>query len=217
MKRKRILLVSGSIILVCLVIVAGVIYSLFTDQYTVGNHLVAGELDITLQRTHLEYCTLNADGKLAVVENKTLVDFSNKTENNVFGMNTRDIKITPGSYFQATLRILNDNSGNALHFSNVPFEYSVKVVFIKGGQNLAKQMQITITDNDGKSTTMMLSDLTDGQSFAVGTLEPGDGGHEFTVKVEFLDDVDYKELDNDRAQGESIVFDLVVTAVQADR
>ena len=217
MKRKRVLLVSSSIILICLVIIAGVTYSLFTDQYTVGNHLVAGELDITLQRTHLKYCALNADGKLAVVENKTLVDFSNKTENNIFGMNTRDIKITPGSYFQATLKILNDNSGNALHFSNVPFEYSVQVVFVKGGKNLAKQMQITITDNDGKSTTMKLSEVTDGQSFAIGTLEPGDAGHEFTVKVEFLDDADYKELDNDRAQGESIVFDLVVTAVQADR
>ena len=104
-----------------------------------------------------------------------------------------------------------------MHFSNVPFEYSVQVVFVNGGKNLAKQMQITITDNDGKSTTMKLSEVTDGQSFAIGTLEPGDAGHEFTVKVEFLDDADYKELDNDRAQGESIVFDLVVTAVQADR
>ena len=62
MKTKRILLVSCSIILLCLMIITGLTYALFTDQFSVGNHLEAGRLNVTLERTHLEYSVLDEFG-----------------------------------------------------------------------------------------------------------------------------------------------------------
>ncbi len=49
------------------------------------------------------------------------------------------------------------------------------------------------------------------------TLLKGEVGEEFSIRVEFLDDRDYKDenMDNDWAQGEGVVFDIIVKAVQA--
>ena len=67
--KKRILITSFSVIILCLCILVGVSYSLFTDSEQVTNHLKSGELDITLERTNLEYVTLNEQGYLEVKEN----------------------------------------------------------------------------------------------------------------------------------------------------
>ena len=51
-----------------------------------------------------------------------------------------------------------------------------------------------------------------------GTLEAGEIGQSFTVRVEFLDDVNYPdEFDNDLAKGGELIFDLVVSATQATK
>ena len=76
-------------------------------------------------------------------------------------------------------------------------------------------MQVTVTDHNGISTTMRLDEVANGRSFEVGKLLAGEVGQDFTVRVEFLDDVDYPEMNNNLVQGEELVFDLVVTAVQA--
>ena len=50
--RKRALLVSASVILLCMTIIVGMTWALFTDTQKVTNHLQAGDLSITLKRAH---------------------------------------------------------------------------------------------------------------------------------------------------------------------
>lgn len=214
MKMKRILFVSCAIILLCMCIIIGSTYALFTDKLSVGNHLEAGYLNITLQRTYLEYKILNEKGLLEKTVNDEVFDFTDNTTRNIFGLEDTDIKIAPGSYFEAKLRVLNDNSKDAVNFSNVAFNYSVEIVLVKGSEAFVNQMQVTVTDHNGKSTTMRLSEIINGNKFEVGTVLAGEAGQEFVVKVEFLDDLDYTEMDNDLVKGEELIFDLVVSAVQ---
>ena len=217
MKARRVLLVSCAIIALCMSIIAGMTYSLFTDHFYVKNHLEAGRLNVTLQRTYLEYKVIDLNGEHRVFYDDSLYDFTKKTDNNMFGMNAQDIRIAPGSYFDAKLRILNDNSEGANFYSNVAFTYSIEIVLLSGHNDLAEQMQVTVTNHDGETTTMMLADVINGHKFQVGMLLPGEGGHDFEIKVEFLDDVLNSdiEIENNLAQGEGLVFDLVVSAVQA--
>lgn len=217
MKKKRVLLVSCSIILLCLTIIAGMTYSLFTDNFSVRNHLEAGKLNITLQRTYLEYNVLNELGVLEVIVDDTLYDFTKETNENVFGLDAKGIKIVPGSYFDAKMKVVNDNSDpNSQNYSNVAFNYSVEIKLVKGYNDLARQMQVVVTSHDGVSVTKRLSDVySEGYVFELGTLLAGEESQEFSVRVEFLDDLNYAGMDNDLAQGEGLVFDLVVKAVQA--
>ena len=217
MNKKRVLLVSCSIILLCLSIVAGMTYSLFTDSFSVGNHLEAGELNITLLRTYLKYNVLNELGVLEEIVDDTVYDFTKETDENAFGLNAKGIKIVPGSYFDAKMKVVNDNSDpNSQNYSNVAFDYSVEIKLVKGYNELARQMQVVITNHDGESVTKRLSDVyAEGYVFELGTLLAGEESQEFSVRVEFLDDSNYAGMDNDLAQGEGLVFDIVVKAVQA--
>lgn len=212
MKKKRILLVSCSIILLCMMIITGMTYSLFTDTFRVTNHLEAGYLNISLQRVFLEYSVLNERGVLDVIVDDTVCDFTEVNAKNMFGIDAKDVKIVPGSYFDAKLRIINDNSDpTSKDYSNVAFDYSVEIVLADGyNNNLARQMQVVITNNEGVTITKKLSELSGGNTFMVGTLLAGERSQDFNIRVEFLDVVD-----NNSAQGQTAVFDLVVRAVQA--
>lgn len=217
-KTKRALLVSSAIILLCMTIIVGATYSLFTDRFSVGNHLVAGELEISLQRTRLAYKSLDDAGYLSEITNTTVHDFTDRTSNNIFGLESGNIRIAPGSYFEADLRVINDNAKDATYYSNVAFDYSVTFVLLESNPYLANQMQVTVTDHNGKVTTMRLDEAAKGHVFECGTLEAGEVGQNFTVRVEFLDDVDYPdEFDNNLAKGKDVIFDLVVSATQATR
>lgn len=215
MKKKRVLLVSCSVILLCMSIIVGMTYALFTDSVSVKNHLKAGNLDITLTRTNLEYSVLNEDGELAVTEVTDDYNFTASTNENVFGIDAKDIRIVPGSYFDADMEIANNG--------NVAFTYSVGISLIGNSNALAEQLQVTVTHPDGTTTTKKLSELAGGLSIATGKMKVTDATQSFSVKVDFINDVvanadlanGETPMDNDLAQTQSAVFDLVVTAVQA--
>lgn len=219
MKKNRVLLTSCAVILLCICIIAGMSFALFTDSVSVGNHLKAGNLKINLKRTNLKYSVLNDDGELAETTVTDVVDFTNRTGSNVFGIDSTEIRIVPGSYFDATLQI--ENAGNTA------FTYNVGIKLLGDANAMAKQLQVTLTDADGNSQTQMLSELTaSGLTFYGGKMKVGAEPQTFTVKVEFINDVDYNAglpadaepedyMDNDNAQNKSAIFDLVVTAVQA--
>ena len=59
-KKKRTILLSVMTAVLCLALVAGGTYALFSDQVTLTNHLEAGKLDITLTRTYLKTKSLNS-------------------------------------------------------------------------------------------------------------------------------------------------------------
>ncbi|MBQ7387519.1 MAG: hypothetical protein IJW03_05080 [Clostridia bacterium] len=227
-RRKRALLVSGAIILLCMSIIVGMTYALFTDDFLVLNHLKAGRLNVTLERTYLEYCILDDDGLLSTMKDETLYDFTHAKAGNIFGESATDVRIAPGSYFEATLRVTNDDhegDESDPNFSNVAFSYKVALVFRELPNDLAKQIKVTLTDDEDKTHEMMLADIYDkgAYEFEAGSLLVGDKSEEFKVRVEFVDSFsdEYtggdssKYYDNDLAQGESTSFDLVVYAVQA--
>ena len=107
MKRKRILLSSCSVIVACMAVVIGMTWALFTDSLSVKNHLQAGDLSISLRRTNLEYCVLGADGKLAVNTIEEDLDFTEASENNIFGIDAQNMLIVPQSYFTAEMELIN--------------------------------------------------------------------------------------------------------------
>ena len=208
--RKRALLVSASVILLCMTIIVGMTWALFTDTQKVTNHLQAGDLSITLKRTELTKTTLNNDGKLVTsAPDTTTKNFSNPTDENVFGIVNGE-KIVPGTKYVAKMQIENN--------SDVAFGYWIEIVCTDktNGADLAKQLKVTV--NTGSDASASVNDgLTVGSSSNyVGELIIG-AKAEFTVTVEFLDSfVAANNIDhNNLAQGENLSFDLVVHAVQA--
>ena len=132
--RKRALLVSASIILLCMTIIVGMTWALFTDTKNVSNHLQAGDLSITLKRTELTKTTLNTSGKLVTSDpDKTVVNFSNSTDKNVFGIVDGE-KVVPGTKYVAKMKIENH--------SDVAFGYWIEIVCTDktNGADLAKQL-----------------------------------------------------------------------------
>ena len=98
MRVKKILTIYCSIVLICLTAIIGASYALFNQTISVGNHLQAGNLEASLTRTNLEYAVLDSEGVLTKTTVDTDVDFTNKTKENIFGLN-KDSRIVPGSYF----------------------------------------------------------------------------------------------------------------------
>jgi predicted ribosomally synthesized peptide with SipW-like signal peptide len=206
----RTLLVSSVVILLAMALIIGVTWALFTDTQKVSNHLQAGDLSITLKRTELTKKTLTTNGYLVdLPTDTTIVDFSDSTEANVFGIG-RGEKIVPGSKFVAKMDISNE--------SDVAFDYWIEIVCEdqEAGANLAKQLRVTV--NTGSDTSAIVNQglIVKGKDGYVGEVAVGKHA-EFTVTVEFLDSfVEENKIEsNDLAKGETLAFDLVVHAVQA--
>lgn len=236
--KRRALLVSSLVILLCLSIIAGMTYALFTDTQKVSNHLQAGDLEVTLKRTALTKTMLSATtGKLetvtpAVVDDETDdVTFTNPTDENVFGLTTDGNGnvtelIVPGSKYVATMQIENN--------SDVAFGYWVRIDCKDEDVEkvLAKQLEIIVytdlnkdgvIDTEGDDAEKHLSTVSGGlevgndQSF-IGTLACNQAEN-FIVSVEFVDK-SYTYVDgvltseNDAAQETDVEFDLIVYALQ---
>ena len=221
--RKRALIVSGAVILLCMTIIAGTTWALFTDTQTVSNHLQAGDLEITLARTELTKRTLNSVGKLVTSDpDTTRLDFSNPTDENVFGI-VENEKIVPGTKYVAKMEIANK--------SDVAFGYWVKIDCKDEdvAKTLAEQLKIIIyTDKNGDGAIDTTSEGVDSTVATglevgsdkdyIGTLECGKAEN-FIVSVEFIDmGYTYKDgvltSTNDGAQTQSVEFDLIVYAIQ---
>lgn len=213
-RRKRILIVSGAIILLCMLIIVGMSMALFTDSRLVTNHLQAGNLQIGLKRTYLEYQTLDDNGRVALTKVTETEDFTNSNGNNIFGVDATNLRIVPTSYFKAEMEI--SNAGN------VAFTYNLSIK-LRNPNALTDQLQVVITNSKGQVTTVKLSDMANGLSINAGEMGTKDKAQKFTVMINFINDTDYNKtvgkddpkMDNDLAQSKSAVFDLVVTAVQA--
>lgn len=207
--RKRVLLISGAIILLCITIISGMTFALFTDQENVHNHLKAGDLDITLVRTNLKSTRLTERGFFETVTDSQTKDFTNNKDENVFGLDGE--LVVPLSEYEADLKLTNHG--------DVAFKYGIQIVSGKDSDpDLVKQLEVTVTveDADGKTETKRLDQgvWTGSEEQTLGILAVGENC-DFTVKVKFLDDRNYEdEFENNDAQGEDVYFDLVVYAVQ---
>lgn len=232
--RKRSLIISSSVILLCMVIVVGMTWALFTDTQNVTNHLKAGDLKITLKRTELTKKTLDTSGYLVETQVQKATDdpvtFTNPTDKNVFGLTMENgevtEKIVPGSKFVATMQIENH--------SDVAFKYWARIDCkdedVK--KRLAEQLIVVVyTDKNGDGVIDTEGDdaeknegiVADGLKIGddtkyIGLLEKADKEN-FIISVEF-DDKGYTYKNgvltsaNDAAQNQDVEFDLVVYAVQ---
>ena len=88
-KKQRTVLLAALTLMLCLALIAGGTYALFSAQFEMTNHLQAGELKVALERTHLKAFALDP-----VTGYMTLHDepdtppkqFTNGTDDNVFGI-----------------------------------------------------------------------------------------------------------------------------------
>ena len=241
--RKRALIVSGSVILLCLTLIVGMTWALFTDTQTVTNHLQAGDLDITLERIALSKTTLTPKGYLNTTDytgSDAYEDFTNTTDanKNVFGLG-QDELIVPGSKFVSTMKITNNSDAAFKYWIDIKIDVEGLTPDEIAALKLDEQLIITVyTDKDGdgvidtddsdgtveSDASVITTGLTvGGKDDPIGTLEiVGDGNHyteTFIVSVEF-DDKGYTyedgvlDSDNNVSKMQNVKFDLVVYAVQ---
>ena len=199
-KRMRTVLLSMSIICLGLVLIVGATFALFSDLFTVNNHLKAGKLEVGLERIGYTACTLGDDGTLTESEDTTEVDLV-EDSGVLFQMDT----IVPGCWYEAELRVSNNG--------DVAFGYGVRVLWNETDASekqlaLADQIQITVTQGD-KQVQFMLNEAED-VDFDDPILADGDA-QTFTVRAEFVDD---DAVNNAAQDAEEFEFDLQVYATQ---
>ena len=193
---------SAAIILLCMTVIAGLTFALFTDGDRVKNHLQAGDLEVRLTRTNLKYRYLDEKGVWQVPVIEDDLDFTSSTEDNVFGLDAEGLYIVPGCYFNADMQV--DNVGN------VAFTYAVSIDMLGEVNELAEQLQVTVTKADGTSETKKLSDMINGETIMAGRMLEDDAPQTFNVDVYFIDDTTI----NNAAQTQLAEFDLVIIATQ---
>ena len=201
-KKRRSVLMSAVTFMLCLALVAGGTYALFSDQVTLTTHLKAGELDITLERTNLVTKALdNSTGFLVDIIDEEDVDFSKPTIRNVFDLEETD-KIVPGCSYDATMKITNN--------TDVAFAYWIEIID-RNYEDIILGDQLVVTIKaDGYEKTVKVSEgmLVGNQSEPVAILAKGEYDN-FNVVLKFLD-----LANNNAAQNQSLNFDIVVHAVQ---
>ena len=196
---------SSALILLCIALLVGVTFALFSETTTVKYHLRAGSLNASLTRTRYEYTYLDSDGKLRTEINTDRFDFTDPTSENVFGYDPSSFRIVPGSYFEATMELVN--------LGNVDFVYSVGIQLFGESNKLTEQLRVTLIHPDKTETTKWLSELASGLTIDEGALLCGAQSESFTVRVEFVESQDPGG--DNLAKKQVAEFDLVVTATQA--
>ena len=163
--RKRALLVSGSVILLCLTVITGMTLALFTDDEVVTNHLKAGDLDVTLVRTKLTSTYLTERGVLDTVTDDRDKDFTNGTDENVFALD--GAVIVPQSKYIAEMQVSNQ--------SDVAFGYWVEIVYT-GSADVELADQIEITVNTAQSKRLSQGLVVGSEKEPIGVIAVGEAG-----------------------------------------
>ena len=221
--RKRALLISSSVILLCLTVIVGMTWALFTDTQKVKNHLQAGDLDITLTRATLTKTTLDDQGYLKTYGPDNFakdVDFSGNDAGNVFDIEMNDDgeiteKIVPGTQYIADMKLTNN--------SDVAFGYwiEIKCNSEDAAEALAKQVTVTVTGDSGKPVSVSDGLIVGGKGNYIDEVAIGESKN-FTVTVTFEDanfTFENGKLDstNNAAKNQDLSFDLIVYAVQVPK
>lgn len=212
MKKRSIVTIACLSIVLCIALIAGGTYALFSSKTSVTNHLRSGNLTLKLERVGLtKYAYDEASGEYkenVYTNGDAYVDFSQATEKNVFDIARSEV-IAPGVWYEATMRISKDNT-------NVPFAYKI-IVKLNGSKGedgkdnaFASQLRIYV---DG-APKGYLSDYVTAEggneiSVSSGLIGLTEGSKEFKVKLLFDPTADNNAVMNSTAD-----FDLIVEATQ---
>ena len=108
MKKRSIVTIACLSIVLCVALIMGGTYALFSSRTTVTNHLRSGNLTLKLERVGLtKYVYDETSGvyKENVYSNgDAYVDFSESTDKNVFDLARSEV-MAPGVWYEATMRI----------------------------------------------------------------------------------------------------------------
>lgn len=216
-KKQRAILLSVVTLLLCLALIAGGTYALFSESATLSNHLHAGDLNISLERLGLEAFELDPDTgymkNTKVTDTAPYTDYS-KSNENVFGI-TDETRIVPFSSYSAEMRINNNG--------DVAFAYWVEIKFnlsdaAKENLHLDDQIKVsatignkTVDNSTGDKMTVGSKDDPLGALAKAGNQKGLPSSQEFTITVLFEN---LEDEVNNLAQTEELSFDLVVHAVQ---
>lgn len=211
MKKARTLIISCLAVLLCVSLIAGGTYALFSDEVSVSNHIEAGDLNITLTRTQLTSYFLDNEGLFTSQNNTTPVNVEDLS--NLFDI-ADGTKLVPGSRYIADFKIENIkvNNLNGEH-SDVAYRYWIEIVCDSTVSDmiLAGQLQVIVNRQSDPKTAMLNSGLYVGSETApIATVKLG-GSDTFTVDFQFLN------LDNEvnnQAKNQTVDFDFIVHAVQ---
>lgn len=219
-KARTILLASSMIMLSTAVIVGGT-YALWSDRVSVNHHLSAGTLKVELTRTYLEKYGLGDDMYMnRIIDNKETDTFKN-----VFDIKDDEL-IVPTSYYATKLKLTN--------VGDVAIDYTINVTVDKDSDlELAKQVIIHIGDNqiatydenngysmnENNDECNYLAKKTDSGNVDYLTYEAGKGSMDINQKEkEFWVEIMFENLANsdeqNKSQGKSIKFDLLIDATQ---
>ncbi|MBO5907989.1 MAG: hypothetical protein J6Q85_07565 [Clostridia bacterium] len=209
MGKIKSLIIACATLLLCFGIITASTYAIFTDGAVVAHHLVAGTLDVTLERTKLERVVLDkTTGELVTVTDDEDMSFTNSPEANIFGIEGDEV-VVPGTSYTAYLSLGNNG--------NVAFNYTVKVV-VHGDENgesnaLAEQLIFSATEGGETVASKTLSEIKEeGLVLYTGEMNNLSSEREFAVSVSFVNDTTNGT--NDKAQNQEVYFDLIIEAVQ---
>lgn len=212
MKKRSIITIACLSIVLCVALIAGGTYALFSSKTSVTNHLRSGNLTLKLERVGLtKYAYDEASGEYkenVYTNGDAYVDFSQATEKNVFDIARSEV-IAPGVWYEATMRISKDNT-------NVPFAYKiiVKLNSSKGEDGkdnaFASQLRIYVDGIEkGYLSEYVTAEGGNEVSVSSGTIGLTEGSKEFKVKLLFDPTADNNAVMNSTAD-----FDLIVEATQ---
>ena len=219
--KKRIIIISSAIILLCTMIITGATFALFTEDKTVTTHLQAGGLDVQFYRNSYSYTLLNADGTLTPVSGGTRKDFTQPVDENFFGFkgtNDDKFKIVPETTFSADMQLVNNGT--------TAFTYDIDIVYDttdnENSNDLSGQLWVTVgtyaynglTRVDTITKEAYLNDPVweTAEGYLAGTLTLDSEekvSENMFVKVKFMP----SDANND-VMGDSVYFDLVLKCVQ---
>lgn len=201
MTKGRSILLSIMTLMLCLALTASGTYALFTDEVVLKTHLQAGNLDITLIRTHLTARELDTrTGFLKNTVNPEDVNFSQPTARNVFDISPGTL-VVPCCKYIADMQIINH--------TDVAYAYWLEIVLDDpSDQIFASQIEVGVKTPDSDKARLTKGLQVGSESDPIAVMAKGDSAL-FTVSVEFLD-----LATNNLAQGKSVNFDLKVYAVQ---
>ena len=210
--KKRPIILALSVIVLCVTLMVGGTYSLFSDSASFRTHLQAGTLDVTLTRTAYAYSVINSStGEGTIITASKTDDYTDSADlTNAFELPENAV-IAPTNTLSATFEIKNNG--------NVAFTYTVKLIVIDpvSGAELAdtellklhEQLKLTLTDtsnNKQYANPLYNLTITDPNFVANGATRT------FKVDVEFLN---LENAVNNTAMTQRVAFDLVVEAIQA--
>lgn len=194
----RALLVSSITVMLCVALLVCGTYALWSKQTTLETHLVAGKLDLKLERTKLTKTVLDTDGYLAETTDNTVIDLTSASDANVFGITDGEL-IVPASSYEAELKITNTG--------DVAFKYDIVIKLgTEIDEHLKEQLKVSVDNGEGKALSEF--DEANGE-VVVSKSVVKSGNSTFAIKIEF-EDLDT----NNDAMEERADFDLVVKAVQ---